>query len=88
MIRRRIIVEGRVQGVWYRQSCLTVAVAEGVTGWVRNNDDGSVEAALEGEPAAVGRVVSWMRIGPPRAVVTGVRVVDEPLRGEDSFRVR
>ncbi|MGZ4725959.1 MAG: acylphosphatase, partial [Ilumatobacteraceae bacterium] len=73
---------------WYRQSCLQVATAEGVAGWVRNNDDGSVEAALEGDPAAVGRVVSWMRVGPPRAVVTGVRIVDEPLRGEDSFRVR
>ncbi|MGZ4794113.1 MAG: acylphosphatase [Ilumatobacteraceae bacterium] len=88
MIRRRIIVEGRVQGVWYRQSCLQVATAEGVAGWVRNNDDGSVEAALEGDPAAVGRVVSWMRVGPPRAVVTGVRIVDEPLHGEDSFSVR
>ena len=88
MIRRRIIVEGRVQGVWYRQSCLEVAIAEGVAGWVRNNDDGSVEAALEGDPAAVARVVSWMRIGPPHAVVTGVKVVDEPPRGDATFTVR
>jgi acylphosphatase len=87
MIRRHIIVEGRVQGVWYRQTCQEMAMAEGVTGWVRNNDDGSVEAALEGDPAAVDRVVSWMRIGPARAVVTLVNVVDESPRGEQSFRV-
>jgi acylphosphatase len=87
MIRRHIIVEGRVQGVWYRQSCQEVAMAEGVAGWVRNNDDGSVEAALEGDPAAVDRVVSWMRIGSARAVVTLVDVVDEAPRGEQSFRV-
>ncbi len=88
MIRRRIFVEGRVQGVWYRQSCQQVAIAEGVAGWVRNNDDGSVEAALEGDPEAVERVVSWMRIGPPRAVVTRVKVVDETPRDEQGFRVR
>ena len=88
MIRRRVIVEGRVQGVWYRQSCQREAITAGVTGWVRNNDDGSVEAALEGDSAAVDRVLSWMRLGPSHAVVTGVKVIDEPLHGEQGFRVR
>jgi acylphosphatase len=88
VIRRRVIVRGRVQGVWYRQSCHREAVAAGVAGWVRNNDDGTVEAALEGDAAAVERVVSWMRSGPPRAVVTAIDTSAEPPRGEEGFRVR
>jgi acylphosphatase len=88
MIRRRVIVKGRVQGVFFRQSCQREARAAGVAGWVRNNYDGTVEAALEGEPDAVERVVSWMRVGPPSAVVTGVKIVDEPVLGEHTFTVR
>lgn len=88
MIRRRVIVKGRVQGVWYRQSCQNEALAAGVAGWVRNNDDGTVEAVLEGDAAAVDRVLSWMRLGPSRALVTGVQIMDEPPRGEQSFGVR
>ena len=87
MIRRRAIVHGRVQGVWYRQGCQREAVAAGVTGWVRNNDDGTVEAVLEGDPAAVDEVLSWMRVGPSRALVTGVVVNEEPPGSELSFRV-
>ena len=77
-----------MQGVWYRQSCQFEAVAAGVAGWVRNNDDGTVEAVLEGDAAAVDRVLSWIRSGPSRAVVTGVEIMDEPPRGEQSFKVR
>ncbi len=88
MIRRRVIVEGRVQGVFFRQSCQREARALGVAGWVRNNYDGTVEAALEGEPDAVERIVSWMRVGPPAAVVTGVKIIDESLLGEHNFIVR
>ena len=88
MIRARVVVAGRVQGVWYRQSCRDVAVAEGVGGWVRNNADGTVEAVLEGDEDAVARVVTWMRVGPPRAVVTEVRVAHEPPEGARGFDVR
>jgi acylphosphatase len=88
VIRRRIVVDGRVQGVWYRQSCQHQAVAAGVAGWVRNNDDGTVEAVLEGEVAAVESVVAWMRSGPPHALVTRTVVVEERPRGERGFRVR
>ena len=88
MIRRHLIVTGRVQDVWYRQSCEREAAAAGVNGWVRNNDDGTVEAVLEGDAAAVERVLSWMRVGPSRAAVTGVSIVEEPPRGEQTFRVR
>jgi len=82
------MVHGRVQGVWYRQSCQREAATAGVDGWVRNNDDGTVEAVLEGEPDAVGRVLAWMRIGPPRAMVTRVAITDEAPRNEHGFHVR
>ena len=88
MIRRRVIVKGSVQGVFFRQACRREAVAIGVTGWIHNNDDGTVEAALEGDPDAVERIVSWMRVGPSGAVVTGVKIIDEaPLR-EHTFMIR
>ena len=88
MVRVRVVVSGRVQGVWYRQSCREHARASGLGGWVRNLSDGSVEAALEGEPAAVESVLAWMADGPPLAVVTRVDVTDEPPTGETDFRVR
>jgi acylphosphatase len=88
MIRRRVIVEGHVQGVFFRQSCQRQALTVGVAGWIRNNNDGSVEAALEGDPDAVERVVSWMREGPAGAVVTRVKVIDEDVLGEHTFKVR
>jgi acylphosphatase len=78
MVRYRVKVSGRVQGVWFRESCRREAVAAGVTGWVRNNPDGTVEALLQGEPAAVDRLRRWMRRGPPRAVVTHVDEHPEP----------
>ena len=77
-----------MQGVWYRQSCQHQALDAGVAGWVRNNDDGTVEAVLEGDADAVERVVAWMRSGPPRAVVTRVEHREEPPRGEQGFKVR
>ena len=88
MIRRRVIVKGHVQGVFFRQCCQREAVALGVAGWIRNNNDGTVEAAFEGDPDAVERVVSWMRVGPAGAVVTDIKVIDEPLLGEHTFRIR
>jgi acylphosphatase len=87
-VRRRVVVRGRVQGVWYRDSCQQVAVAERVDGWVRNRADGAVEAVLEGPPGAVERVVAWMREGPPRARVTSVDVTTEEPAGERGFRIR
>lgn len=71
-VRYRVTVTGRVQGVWYRDSCRLEALALGVAGWVRNNPDGTVEALLEGSQAAVDKLVDWMRQGPPRAAVTDV----------------
>jgi acylphosphatase len=88
LIRVRVIVTGRVQGVWFRDSCQQQARAEGLTGWVRNRSDGAVEAELEGPPAAVERVVAWCRSGPPRARVDAVATATVPLVGEPGFRVR
>ena len=88
MVRRRVVVAGRVQGVWFRESCRREAQAAGVGGWVRNRNDGRVEAVFEGESAAVLAMVTWCRIGPPRAEVTAFEVTDEDPTGEVGFRVR
>ncbi len=84
----RVVVSGRVQGVWFRQSARQRAVAAGVAGWVRNRADGRVEAELEGDRAAVDAVVAWMEGGPEMAVVTGVDVTDLTTTGETGFEVR
>jgi acylphosphatase len=86
--RLRIVVSGRVQGVWFRESCRREAAAAGVGGWVGNHADGTVHAALEGERAAVARVLAWMRVGPPGADVTGVVVTSEAPLGDHRFVVR
>jgi len=87
VVRRRVVVSGRVQGVWFRESCREEAAAAGVSGSVRNRNDGRVEAVFEGEADAVLALVTWCRAGPPRAVVTGVDVTDEEPTGEQGFRV-
>ncbi|MET0144600.1 MAG: acylphosphatase [Ilumatobacteraceae bacterium] len=72
-------MSGRVQGVWFRESCRREAIARDVAGWVRNRMDGTVEAVFEGPEPAVAEMVAWCRMGPPRAAVTGVDVdVDQP----------
>jgi protein-L-isoaspartate(D-aspartate) O-methyltransferase len=85
--RVRVLVEGRVQGVWFRDSARTEAERLGVAGWVRNLGDGRVEAVYEGEPSAVGRLLDWTRHGPERASVTAVHTSDEEPRGEVGFRI-
>jgi acylphosphatase len=87
-VRRRVVVAGRVQGVFFRDSCQRVAASAGVTGWVRNRNDGRVEAAFEGDPDAVDRMVAWCRQGPRRADIDRVEVVDEEPTGESGFNVR
>lgn len=87
MERAHVWVTGRVQGVWFRQSCAEVARAAGVCGWVRNLGDGRVEAVFEGAAAPVERMVAWCRVGPPRASVVDVEVVREAPSGLDRFSV-
>jgi acylphosphatase len=88
VIRKRVLVSGTVQGVFFRDTCRRVAGQQGVTGWVRNLPDGRVEAAFEGDPGSVERLVTWCRTGPPNAHVTAVETHDEPLEGTDRFEIR
>lgn len=85
--RVRIVVAGRVQGVFYRHTCARLAREAGVGGFVRNLPDGRVEAAFEGPEEAVDRLVAWCRHGPDLARVDEVELVsEEPLR-DPTFRV-
>jgi len=86
-VRRRVLVSGRVQGVWFRESCREQALAAGVSGSARNRADGRVEVVLEGPTTAVDRVVAWCHEGPRRARIDAVEVADEPPVGERGFRV-
>lgn len=86
-MRARVVVSGRVQGVWFRESCRHEAGRLGVAGWVRNNRDGTVEAVFEGSQEAVDEMVGWCRIGPPRAVVERIDADFQEPRGEPGFRV-
>lgn len=87
-VRVRVVVAGRVQGVWFRDSCATQARAEGLAGFVRNLPDGRVEAEFEGPEAPVERLIAWCREGPPRARVEDVQVERLRPRGEAGFRIR
>jgi acylphosphatase len=88
MIRKRVIVSGRVQGVFFRDTCRRIAGQQGVSGWVRNRSDGRVEAVFEGDPDSVERMVRWARRGPSHARVTAVDVTDEPVEGLPAFEIR
>jgi len=81
-IRTRLIIEGRVQGVWFRDSTRSEALALGVSGWVRNRRDGSVEALVEGPEDQVKKLVSWCHHGPPHANVSSVHETREEWTGE------
>ncbi len=88
MIRRRLVVHGRVQGVFFRETARRRALAAGLAGWVRNVPDGTVEAVFEGEPDAVERLVEFCREGPRGARVEWVDVVAEEPEQLAGFDVR
>ena len=81
-IRRRVLISGIVQGVFFRAYTRDAATSAGVTGWVRNLPDGRVEAVFEGEPDAVARVLDWCHRGSPGSRVERVEVVHEEPKGE------
>jgi acylphosphatase len=87
-VRVRVVVSGRVQGVFFRDSCRERARAEGVGGWVKNCADGSVEAEFEGPRPAVDRLIAWCRTGPARAHVDAVEHTEIPAIGDRRFRIR
>ena len=82
------MVHGRVQGVFFRDTCRREAGRLGVTGFVRNVDDGTVEAVFEGDPDAVATMVDWAHTGPDRAQVSRVDVAVEEPAGLSGFAVR
>lgn len=86
--RRRVVVHGRVQGVFFRDSARRLARQLGVAGWIRNRPDGAVEAVFEGPADAVDRMTDWVRQGPRGARVDELEIVDEPPAGDMDFRVQ
>jgi len=81
-MRVHVIVEGRVQGVFFRAYTKDEAVRLGLAGWVRNRPDGSVEALVEGKRTAVEKMLQWFRRGSPHAMVEKVHTEEEPPVGD------
>jgi acylphosphatase len=88
LTRKRVVIRGRVQGVFFRDSAQRRAEAAGVAGWVTNRADGAVEAVFEGEPPDVEAMVDFCRRGPSRAEVVDVEVSEEEPEGLSGFSVR
>jgi acylphosphatase len=86
--RVRVVVHGRVQGVFFRDTCRRTATQRGVAGWIRNRPDGAVEAVFEGPADEVGAMLVWCRAGPPMAKVDSVVYEDEPVEGLSGFAIR
>ncbi|MEM4674702.1 MAG: acylphosphatase [Nitrososphaerota archaeon] len=88
-VRARVIVSGRVQGVFFRDTTRREAKQRGVTGWVRNLPDGRVEAVFEGEKEAVEALIEFCKRGPPAARVTNVEIFWEEYKGEfKDFKIK
>lgn len=87
VVARRVVVHGRVQGVFFRDSCRQQAERSEVAGWVRNEPDGTVAALFEGRAEAVDRLVAWCQEGPPRARVNRVDVMETVPSGRTRFDV-
>jgi len=88
VIRRRIIVHGQVQGVFFRDSTRRLAQQHGVAGWVANRWDGTVEAVFEGEEEAVERLIAFSGKGPRGAQVDRIEVTEEEPEGLTGFNAR
>jgi acylphosphatase len=87
MVRRRLVVHGRVQGVGFRFAVARRAEARGLAGWVRNRPDGTVEAVFEGEGETVESLVRFCHEGPRGAAVARVEVFDEVPEGLSRFEI-
>ena len=88
MIRRRAVIHGNVQGIFFRDSARRAADQAGVAGWVANNDDGTVEAVFEGDKDAVESMLAFCREGPPSADVERIDLSEEEPEGLSGFEVR
>lgn len=88
MIARHMMIHGRVQGVWYRAWTVEMAQGLGLTGWVRNRTDGSVEAVVEGAEAMVAQFVALAQDGPTAANVARIDASDVPVTPFTTFEKR
>ena len=88
MVRYRLLISGRVQGVFFRDTCRQLADERGVAGWVRNLPDGRVEAVFEGPAEDVRRLVDWAHRGPRLAMVHAVAIEAERPEGLDAFLIK
>jgi acylphosphatase len=86
-MRKRVVIHGHVQGVFFRDSLRRLASQHGVAGWARNRWDGTVEAVFEGPDEAVGRLVAFAREGPRGAIVERADVYEEEPEGLSGFSV-
>ena len=82
MKKNRVVIEGKVQGVFFRANMQRVARSLDLAGWVRNLPDGRVEAVLEGAENNMAAMLDWCRQGPPYAIVRQVEVTEEPYSGD------
>jgi acylphosphatase len=87
-VAKRVVVHGDVQGVFFRDSTEKEAQKQGVSGWVKNRDDGAVEALFEGDPSSVDAMVDFAKSGPSQADVEDVEVSDAEPEGGSSFEVK
>jgi acylphosphatase len=87
-MRKRVVVHGMVQGVFFRDTTRRQAEQSGVAGWVRNNPDGTVEAVFEGPEADVERLVRFAQKGPSGAQVERVEIFGEEAEGLSGFAIR
>ena len=88
MVRYRLLISGRVQGVFFRDTCRRQAEQHGVAGWVRNLPDGRVEAVFEGPAEDVRRLVDWAYSGPRLAAVDNIAIHPEPPEGLTTFHIK
>lgn len=88
IVHKNIRVTGKVQGVFYRASTVDTAKSLGLTGFVRNERDGSVYMEVEGEEETTSKLIEWVRKGPPHARVDDLNITDGPLISFTSFEIR
>lgn len=84
----RVLIFGRVQGVFFRTSAKRLAKQFGLTGWIKNLDNGQVEAVFEGSPKTMEKMIAWCRHGPPLAQVTDLQTSPYPIKNYSDFEIK
>ena len=82
-----LIIKGKVQGVFFRATAKEVADEIGVTGWIKNTEDGNVEAMVRGSDVQLQKFIAWCKVGPRKAVVTHVKAMNVEEKNFESFQV-